>query len=132
MSDQSSSGGSPIGPSITYHTKEHTQMATNIAGKTEWVETEGGVRRLVVEGQPIPVGLDLEDQASGEPVDPRSLTQPVVDEEASKSQAERTGADAPEPNAGISTENVEKAVGSRSHQRRSSGGSGSSGSSGSE
>lgn len=120
MSDQSSSDGSPVGPSITYYTKEQQQMATNIAGKTEWVETENGIRRLVVEGAPLPPGLGLEDQSTDR-VDPRSLTQPVVDEEASKSMADRTGAKAPEPNAGISTENAEKVTTGGRRRSRASG-----------
>jgi len=85
-----------------------------IASKTEWVETEDGVRRLVVEGAPIPPGLGLEDKGGDDDVDPRTLTRPVVDEEASKSAAERAGAKPQDPNAGISTDNVES--------RRSGGG----------
>jgi hypothetical protein len=110
MSDQSS-GGSPAGPSITYHTKEQQQMATQLAGKTEWVDAGDGIRRLVVEGAPIPPGVGLEDQRTGDDVDPRTLTQPVVDEEASKSFADRTGTTFPE--AGTSTENVEAVGGGR-------------------
>lgn len=91
-----------------------------IATKTEWVDTENGIRRLIVEGAPLPPGIGLEN-VSSETKDPRTLTQPVVDEEAAKSQAERTGADAPEPNAGISTKNVEKVGGGRRSGRRSSG-----------
>jgi len=108
-----------IGPSITYHGKD--DMA-KLASKTEWVDTGDGIRRLVVEGAPIPPGIGLEDQASGDEVDPRTLTQPVVDEEASKSMYERTGAEAPDPNAGISTENAEasRTSGSRRISRRTS------------
>lgn len=104
-----------IGPSITYHGKD--DMA-KLASKTEWVDTGDGIRRLVVEGAPIPPGIGLEDQASGDEVDPRTLTQPVVDEEASKPMHERIGAEAPEPNVGISTENAEASRTSSGGSRR--------------
>lgn len=67
-----------------------------LANKTGWVEVdEFGTRRLVVEGQPVPPGVALEDVATGDDVEVRSLSRPVVDEEASKSYAERTGAEPP-------------------------------------
>lgn len=113
-----------IGPSITYHTKE--QQMAKLAGKTEWVDTGDGVRRLVVEGAPIPPGLSLEDQQSGDDVEARTLSRPVVDEEASKSMYERTGATPPDPRAGLSTENAEQATqgGSRRGRRATGAGGG--------
>lgn len=79
-----------------------------LAGKTEWVDVGDGIQRLVVEGAPIPPGLGLEEHATGDEVDARSLSRPIVDEEASKPFAERVGVEP--PSAGISTENVEKAA----------------------
>lgn len=118
-----------IGPSITYYGKD--DMSTKIANKTEWVEVDG-IRRLVVEGQPIPVGLGLEDQAQDEEINPRTLTQPVVDEEASKPLHERNSeAPDPDPTGGVSTENVEK-VGAATRRRQSRSGGGSSSGGGSE
>jgi len=90
-----------IGPAITYTGGKMAKLAS----KTEWVETTDGIRRLVVEGAPVPAGVGLEDQMSGDDVDPSTLTRPVVDEEASK----------PHPNAtqagpGVSLDNVEAAA----------------------
>lgn len=90
-----------------------------LASKTEWVETENGTRRLVVEGMPIPPGLGLEDSAGGDDVDPRTLTQPVVDEDASQPSAGEGDA-----TGGVSLDNVESSRSRRSggRQRQASGG----------
>jgi hypothetical protein len=107
----------PIGPSITY--TGGTEMA-KLATTTEWVDVDdgNGTRRLVVEGQPIPPGVGV-DEADGEEVDTRSLSRPTVDEESSKSYAERTGTEP--PTAGTSTENAD----SRSGGAKRGGGGGS-------
>jgi len=75
-----------------------------LASKTEWVEVDG-IRRLVVEGAPVPPGLGLEDSATGDEVDTRSLSRPVVDEEASKPNPNATSA-----GPGVSLDNVEAAA----------------------
>lgn len=60
-----------------------------IAQEDTFVEDADGIRRLVAKGSPIPIGMEVE--AKTEEANTRDLSRVVVDEEASKSHAERTG-----------------------------------------
>lgn len=75
-----------IGPSATYNRTEEGHVAV-IAQENTFVEDHDGIRRLVAKGSQIPQHL-LPD-AKGETVDTRSLSRPVVDEEASRPLHER-------------------------------------------
>lgn len=63
-----------------------------IATKDEYVVDADGIRRKISKGAPIPAHLAAAAGVKTETVDTRSLARPVVDEEASLSQAERTKA----------------------------------------
>lgn len=61
-----------------------------IAKEDGFVTDADGIRRKVSKGAPIPAHLAAGMDVKTDEVDTRSLSTPVVDEEASLSQAERT------------------------------------------
>jgi hypothetical protein len=62
-----------------------------IAQQDTFVRDADGIRRKIVAGSPVPAHLvaGFQEEVATETVDTRSLAVPVVDEEASKSQAQR-------------------------------------------
>jgi hypothetical protein len=61
-----------------------------VATKDAYVTDDLGVRRKVVAGAPIPAHLATELKVETEALDKHEHAAPIVDEEASLSQAERT------------------------------------------
>lgn len=86
--------GEAIGPSVTYITEGDPNV--HIATKDEFIEVDG-VRRLFKAGSTIPAVF--QDQVEGEVRSAHDVRNETivnsVDEDASVSQAERTGVDAP-------------------------------------
>lgn len=87
-----------------------------VASQTQFVEDIHGIRRQVIGGQPVPIGLFEPGAVETTTVDTRSLAKPVVDESAS--QPSGTAA---EPNGGTTFENAEALQADARSQGTSSG-----------